>query len=185
MSRYILFLVNPKRRGRPFGRVNERWGGRIVRLPPRALGCYKRWKSLSFCELWNNPIPPLLLIRPYSILSLLCCLLVTNKYCRTWSSMINLWINSRTYQKYRILLSSRKKSDNYLELSKENVFRNMMLSHWQGFTWKFFIIWFHKILKLIFQRQLSCPRNMCTEYWIKPPIFTAFKFSYILTATIL
>ena len=30
-----------------------------------------------------------------------------------------------------------------------------MLSHWPGFTWKFFIIWFHKILKLIFQKQLN------------------------------
>ena len=39
-------------------------GGHIVRLPPRALGCHKRWKSLSFCEIWNNPTPPLFFIRP-------------------------------------------------------------------------------------------------------------------------
>ena len=38
-------------------------GGHIVILPPRVLGCYKRWKSLS-CEIWNNPTPPLFLIRP-------------------------------------------------------------------------------------------------------------------------
>ena len=40
-------------------------GIHIVRLPPRALGCHKRWKSLSFCEIWNNPTPPLFfIIRP-------------------------------------------------------------------------------------------------------------------------
>ena len=35
------------------------------------------------------------------ILPLLCFLLdlLTNKYCRTWISMINLWKDSRTYQK--------------------------------------------------------------------------------------
>ena len=35
------------------------------------------------------------------ILPLLCFLLdsLTNKYCRTWSSMINLWIDFRTYRK--------------------------------------------------------------------------------------
>ena len=50
----------------------------------------------------------------------------------------------------------------------------MMLSHWPCFTSKFFMIWFHKILKLIFQKQPSCPRNICTGHWRKPPIFTAF-----------
>ena len=40
-------------------------GGRNARLL-RALGCYKRWKSLPFCEIWNNPTPSMLLIRsPY------------------------------------------------------------------------------------------------------------------------
>ena len=68
-------------------RVQE--GGNIVRLPPRVLGCYhKRWKSLSFCEIWNNPTLPLFFIRP-----------LTNRHCWTWSSMINLWIDSRTSQK--------------------------------------------------------------------------------------
>ena len=35
------------------------------------------------------------------ILPLLCFLLdpLTNKHCRKWDSMINLWIDSRTYQK--------------------------------------------------------------------------------------
>ena len=35
------------------------------------------------------------------ILPLLCILLdpLTNKHCRTWSPMINLWIDSRTYEK--------------------------------------------------------------------------------------
>ena len=39
-------------------------GCRIVRLPPRAVGCHKRCKSLSFCEIGNNPTSPLLLTRP-------------------------------------------------------------------------------------------------------------------------
>ena len=62
VSSYILFL---RRRGRPFWRVKE--GGRIVRLSLRALGCHKRWKSLSFCEIWNNTTAPfsLLIRRPY------------------------------------------------------------------------------------------------------------------------
>ena len=49
-----------------------------------------------------------------------------------------------------------------------------MLSHWAYFTLKFFMIWFHKILKLIFQMQPSCPRNICTEHWRKLPNLTAF-----------
>ena len=41
-------------------------GPHCVRLPPRTFGCHKRWKSLFYCETWNNPTPPLLFIRlPY------------------------------------------------------------------------------------------------------------------------
>ena len=110
------------------------------------------------------------------ILPLLRCLLVTltNKHYWAWSFMINLWIDSSTYQKYRILLSARQRSNNYLELSNGNVLGNMMLSHWPCFAWKFFMVWFHKILKLIFQKQPSYHRNICTEYCRKAPIFTAF-----------
>ena len=39
-------------------------GGCIVRLPPRALACYNKWKKYPFCAIWNNPTPPLLFIRP-------------------------------------------------------------------------------------------------------------------------
>ena len=48
------------------------------------------------------------------ILLLLCCLLdpLTNKHCRAWSSMINLWIHYRVCQKYRILLLARQSSNN-------------------------------------------------------------------------
>ena len=115
------------------------------------------------------------------ILPLICCLLdtLTNKHCRVWSSMINLWIDSRTCQKYRILLSAKQRYNNYLELWKENVLGNMMLSHWPCFTWKFFMIWSYKILKLIFQKQPSCPRNIYTQYWRKPPIFTTFLETFL------
>ena len=54
-----------------------------------------------------------------------------------------------------------------------------MLSHWPCCAWKFFMICFHKILKLISETQPSCPR--CTEhckymYWTlkKLPSLTAF-----------
>ena len=59
-------------------------------------------------------------------------------------------------------------------LSKENIFRNMMLSNWPCFTWKFFLITFHKILKLIFQKQPSCPRNICTNNRRELSNLTAF-----------
>ena len=67
-------------------------------------------------------------VRPFvkfeKIVLLLCCLLdlFTNKHCSAWSSMIILWIDSRTCQKYRILLSAKQRPNNYLELSKENVY---------------------------------------------------------------
>ena len=47
---------------------------------------HKGSKSLSFCEIWNDLTPPLFFIRP-----------LTNKHCGTWSSVVNFWINSRTY----------------------------------------------------------------------------------------
>ena len=49
-----------------------------------------------------------------------------------------------------------------------------MLSHWPYFTWKFFVILFHKILRLIFEKQPSCPRNVCTKHWRKLPNLTVF-----------
>ena len=113
--------------------------------------------------LWDYPQEHFLVIKdknvcPFvkfeTILPLLCCLLdpFKNKHCTTWSSMINLWIDSRNCQKYRILLTARQRSNNYLELSKETFGGNMMLSHWPCFTWKLFIICFYKILKLMFQK---------------------------------
>ena len=116
------------------------------------------------------------------ILPLFCCLLypLINKHCRTWSSLINLWIYSRNCQKYRILLSARQRYNNYLELSKESVMGNMMLSHWPCFTWKFFMIWFHKILKLLFQDQSSCLRNICTRHWRKLLYFHSFLGNFLL-----
>ena len=76
-----IFSSRPNWRERLFLKGTKRAGGHLVRLAPRVLGCYKRWKGLSFREIWNNSTPPLLLLDPF-----------TNKHCRTWSSMINLWI---------------------------------------------------------------------------------------------
>ena len=91
---YFLLYQTEGERNTFFGGCKKR--DHIVRLSPRALGCHKRWKSLSFCEIWNNPTPPLFFIRA-----------LTKKHCRIWSSMINLWIDSRICQKQRILLSAR------------------------------------------------------------------------------
>ena len=87
VSRYILFLAKLKGRGRPF-----------LEGPRRG------------ATLWDYPQEHLVVIRdekvsPFVkfeiILPLLCFLLdpLTNKHCRTWSSMINLLIDSRAYQK--------------------------------------------------------------------------------------
>ena len=59
--------------------------GCIVRLSQRTLGCHKKWKSLLFCEIWNNP-------------NLLSCLLdpLTNKHYRAWGYMMNLLTDSNT-----------------------------------------------------------------------------------------
>ena len=86
-SRYILFLPKLKGKERPFleGCKKE---DHIARLSPRALGWCKRWKSLFFCKIWNNLTPPLFFIRP-----------IKNEYCRTWGSMINLWMDSRNCQR--------------------------------------------------------------------------------------
>ena len=133
MSRYILFLAKLKERERPFLEGARRGGAN--------------------CEITDvirdekvSPFVKFELILPF-----LCFLLypLRNKHCRTWGSMINLWIDSRTCEKQRILLLARLRPNNYLELSEENALRNMMLSHWPCFTWKFFIIWFHTIVKLI------------------------------------
>ena len=134
-----------------------------MRLPPTVLACQKRWKVSSFVKF--EIILPLLSFWFDHL---------TNKHRRTWISLINLWIDSKTCQKWRILLLARQRSNNYLELSKENVLEDMMLSHWPCFTWKFFIIWFHKILKSILQKPPSSPRNICNKHWRKLPDLAAF-----------
>ena len=131
--------------------------------------------------LWDYPKEHLVVIRdekvsPFVkfeiILPFLCFLVdsLTNKHCITWSSTTNLWIDSRTSQKWRILLSARQSSSIYPEPSKENV----LWEYWPCFTWNFFMIWLHKIVKLIFQKQPSCSRNKCTEHWRKLPNLIAF-----------
>ena len=93
---YYLLGQTEEERKAFFGGSNK--GDCIVRLPPRALGCHKRWKGLFFCDIWSNPNPPFCLLDP-----------LTNKHCRVWSFMINLWIDSRTSEKYTILLLPKGK----------------------------------------------------------------------------
>ena len=45
-----------------FFRRCKKWD-HIMILLPRVLGCHKRWKNLSFSEIWNNPTSPLFFIR--------------------------------------------------------------------------------------------------------------------------
>ena len=87
----------------------EGWkkGDYNFRLPPRALGCHKRCKILSFCEVWSNPTLPLFFIRlPYK------------QALQTWSFIIILWLDSLNSQKQRILLSARQRPRNYLGPSR-------------------------------------------------------------------
>ena len=105
-----IFSSRPNWRGEKtlFRRAKER--GSKCEISPRALGFHKRWKGLSVYEIWNNSTALYFLFNP-----------LTNKHCRTWSPMINLRTESRTYQKKRILLSATQRSSNYLEPSKLNI----------------------------------------------------------------
>ena len=87
MSSYILFLAKLKRRGRSF-LEGARRGAPLWDYPQEHLVVIRDEKVSPF-------------VKFEIILPLLCVLLklYTNKHCRTWSSMINLWIDSRTCQK--------------------------------------------------------------------------------------
>ena len=94
------------------------WGG--GGLIPQCILCFLtklKGKGRPFLEgpkkgatLWDYPQEHMVVIREEKIspfvkfeviLHLLCFLLhlLTDKLCKAWSSMINLWIDSRTYQK--------------------------------------------------------------------------------------
>ena len=62
VSRYFLFLAKCEGERKDFFEGCKK-GENIVRLLPRALACHKRWKSISFCEIGNNPTPPLFFVR--------------------------------------------------------------------------------------------------------------------------
>ena len=88
VSRYIFFLTKLKGREKPFLEGSRRG-----------------------TTLWDYPQEHLIVIRDEKISAfvkfgiILCPLLrflldpLINKHCRTWSSMVNLWIDSRTYQR--------------------------------------------------------------------------------------
>ena len=86
VSTYILFLAKLKKRGRPF-LAGARRGATLWDYPQDHLAVIRDEKVFPFAKL-------------EMILPLLCFLLdpLTNKFCRTWSSMIKLWTDSRIYQ---------------------------------------------------------------------------------------
>ena len=132
-----------------------------MRLPLRTLGCHKRWKSLFFFEILNNATPPLFFIR--------------HPYKQALQDM-------EFYDNFVDRFQARQ----LLKSSKENVLGNMMLSHWPCFSWKRFMIWRHKTLKLIFQMQ----HHVLEIYvlYIEKNYLTwrlSWKFSYTLRTTIL
>ena len=43
--------------------------------------------------------------------------------------MVSLWIDSRTFQKNPVITKEMGRSNKYIELPKENVSGNMLLSH--------------------------------------------------------
>ena len=126
VSRYIFFLVKLKGRGRHFLDGAKR-GATLWYYTQEHLVFIRDEKVSLFVkfEIILTPFP-LFLFNP-----------LTDNHCRTWSSMIILWIDSRTRQKYRMLLSTRKRSNNYSWLTpfKRKCFGNMMLSRWPCFTW--------------------------------------------------
>ena len=69
-----------------------------------------------------------------------------------------MWIDSWACQKIPVV--TKRRSNNYLELPRENVSGNMIRSHWTWLTWKFFMVWFHKIFKSIFHKRPLCPKNI-------------------------
>ena len=87
VSKYILFLAKLKGRGRPF-LEGPSTGATFWDYPQKHLFVIGDEKVSTF-------------VKFQKILPLLCFLLdpLTNKHCRTYSSMINLLIDSRTYQK--------------------------------------------------------------------------------------
>ena len=111
VSRFILFLTNKKRRGRPF------LEGACWRV---AFWDYRQEYLVVTKDEKVSPFVKIKIIVPF-----LCCLLdsLTNKHCRAWSFMKKLWIDSRTCQKKRILLTARQRSNNCLQLSKEKFWR--------------------------------------------------------------
>ena len=62
VSKCVLFLSKYEGRVRPFSKGARR-GTTLWDFPPRVLRCHKRWKRLSFCEIWNNSTPLLFFIR--------------------------------------------------------------------------------------------------------------------------
>ena len=91
VCRYILFLAKQKRRGGPFLRVSTL--------------CDYSQEHLVIIK--NENVCPF--VKFEIILLLLCCLLdpLKGKYCKAWNSLKIFWIDSRTCQKYRILLSAK------------------------------------------------------------------------------
>ena len=161
VSRCILFLAKLQRRGRPFLEGTRRE-----------------------TALWDYPQEHLVVIRDEKvclfvkfeiILSLLCCLLdlLTNKHCRK-SFMINLCIDSRTCQSYRILLSATHWSNKLLRAFKRKYFGEYDAVTLTLRYLKVLHDMISQIFKLIFQKQPSFLRHICTEHWRKAPIFTAF-----------
>ena len=87
VSRYILFLPKLKGKEKPFLEGAKR-GTTLWDYPQEHLVVMRDEKVSPF-------------VKFEIILPLLCFLSgpLTNKHCRTWSSTINLWIDSRTCQK--------------------------------------------------------------------------------------
>ena len=111
ISMYILLFAKLKGRGWPFLKGGRRGGeGTLRDFPQEHLLVIRDEKVSPFVKF------KIILFLLYFLLESL-----RNKHCRTWNSMINLWIDSRTYKKQRILLSAKQRFSNYLEPSKKDV----------------------------------------------------------------
>ena len=125
--------------------------GHSVRLPPKALSCYKGQKKIFFYEFWNNSSPFLLFIR------------LSYKYVK----------HDTKGESLKLLRASKRNCFlEYDALSLSYLFSN-------------FLLWFHKIVKLVFHKQLSCPKKYVLK--IEEDYLTWHlwsKFSYNFRASI-
>ena len=124
--------------------------------------------------MWDYPEEHLVVIKDEQVFLLVKFEIILPLLCCLWTSL-----QISTAEHFQDLSKVQSPAISKAKLLKENVFGDMMLSQWPCFTWKFFMLWFHKILKLVFQNQPSCPRNIALKT-LKRNIYFDFSVEHVL-----